>query len=59
MAKVVEKIVFDFSLRNPNLGQAQVSAQLKTNYDIEISPDGVIYSPYAASFINCSSLNII
>ncbi|WP_298627425.1 ISNCY family transposase, partial [uncultured Legionella sp.] len=37
----VEKTVIDFSLTNPHLGQAQVSAQLKANCDIEISPAGV------------------
>ena len=36
----VEKTIIDFSLINPHLGQAQVSAQLK-KYDIEISPAGV------------------
>lgn len=33
-AKDVEKTVINFSLINPHLGQAQVSAQLKINYDI-------------------------
>ncbi len=42
-AKDVEKIVLDFSLKNPHLGQAQISAQLKVNHDIEISPAGVRY----------------
>lgn len=37
----LEKIVIDFSLKNPHLGQAQVSRQLKANMDIQISPDGV------------------
>lgn len=39
----VEEMVIGFSLINPHLGQAQVSAQLKTKYDIEISPAGVRY----------------
>jgi hypothetical protein len=39
--KEVEDIVIAFSLENPHLGQAQISAQLKTNYQIEISPAGV------------------
>ncbi|HIG0328997.1 TPA: ISNCY family transposase [Legionella pneumophila] len=39
----VEETVIGFSLINPHLGQAQVSAQLKTYYDIEISPAGVRY----------------
>jgi transposase len=42
-AKNIEKIVLDFSLKNPHLGQAQISAQLRMNYDIEISPAGVRY----------------
>ncbi len=37
----VEKTVIDFSLINPHQGQAQVSAQLKANCDIEMSPAGV------------------
>ncbi len=37
----LEKLVIDFSLQNPHLGQAQVSRQLKTTRDIEISPSGV------------------
>lgn len=37
----LEKIVIDFSLKNPHLGQAQVSRQLKANMDIQISPNGV------------------
>ncbi|ARU54116.1 ISNCY family IS1202 group transposase [Oleiphilus messinensis] len=37
----LEKLVIDFSLRNPHLGQAQVSRQLKQNYSAEISPAGV------------------
>jgi Winged helix-turn helix len=41
--KDIEKVVINFSLINPHLGQAQVSAQLKTNYDIEISPAGIRY----------------
>jgi transposase len=37
----LEKLVVDFSLQNPHLGQAQVSRQLKANYQAEISPNGV------------------
>ncbi len=39
----LEKLVIDFSLENPHLGQAQVSGQLKKNYLTEISPAGVRY----------------
>ncbi len=37
----LEKLVIDFSLQNPHLGQSQVSRQLQTTRDIEISPSGV------------------
>lgn len=37
----LEKVVVEFSLKNPHLGQAQVSRQLKANKAIEISPNGV------------------
>ncbi|WP_115707673.1 ISNCY family transposase [Legionella sainthelensi] len=40
-AKDVEEAVINFSLVNPHLGQSQVSAQLKLNYEIEISSAGV------------------
>lgn len=39
----LEKVVIDFSLKNPHLGQAQVSRQLKARMEIEISPAGVRY----------------
>lgn len=37
----IENTVIQFSLENPHLGQAQVSAQLKTRHGIEISSSGV------------------
>ena len=37
----IENIVIAFSLKNPHLGQAQVSAQLKLLHKIELSPSGV------------------
>jgi transposase len=37
----IEKLVIEFSLQNPHLGQAQLSRQLKTNHSIEVSPAGV------------------
>lgn len=40
-SKDIEKTVINFSTLNPHLGQAQIAAQLKTNYDIQISPNGV------------------
>ena len=42
-AKTTEEAVIAFSLENPHLGQVQVSAHLKTTYQIEISPAGVRY----------------
>jgi transposase len=39
--KEIENLVITFSLQNPHLGQAQVSAQLQTEHQIEISPTGV------------------
>jgi len=40
-AETLEKLVIDFSLQNPHLGQAQVSRQMKTKHAAEISPAGV------------------
>lgn len=40
-AKDIEDVVISFSLENPHLGQVQVSAQLKVNHQVEISPSGV------------------
>jgi len=37
----LEKLVIDFSLENPHLGQAQVSRQLNEHYSTQISPAGV------------------
>jgi len=37
----IENAVITFSLENPHLGQAQVSAQLKSSLGIELSPNGV------------------
>ena len=39
--KAIEDVVIAFSLENPHLGQAQISAHLETNYQIELSPNGV------------------
>lgn len=39
--KKIEDTVVAFSLENPHLGQAQVSAQLKSSFGIELSPNGV------------------
>lgn len=39
--KNIEDIVITFSIKNPHLGQAQVSAQIKANYNIELSASGV------------------
>ena len=37
----IEKLVIEFSLQNPHLGQAQISRQLQANHSVEISPTGV------------------
>ncbi len=42
-AEAVEKTVVDFLLTNPHLEKMRVSAQLKTNSDMEISLAGVRY----------------
>lgn len=36
-----EETVLSFSLENPHLGQAQVSAQMRKIYKLEISPSGI------------------
>ena len=36
-AKNIEDVVIAFSLENPHLGQVQVSAQLKSTHQLEIS----------------------
>ncbi len=56
-AKEVEGVVIAFSLENPHLGQAQVSAQLKSNYKIELSPAGVRYI-WVREKMNTSALRI-
>jgi len=53
----LEKQVIDFSLQNPHLGQVQVSAQLKLNYKIEISPNGVRYV-WLREKLNTSALRV-
>lgn len=40
-SKNIENAVIAFSLKNPHLGQAQVSAQLKSTHNINLSPNGV------------------
>ena len=37
----LEKLVINFSLKNPHLGQTQVSRQLNDHYSTQISPAGV------------------
>jgi transposase len=39
--KNIEKLVIQFSLENPHLGQAQVSLQLNKIHQTAISPSGV------------------
>lgn len=40
-AEELEKLVIDFSLQNPHLGQEQVSRQLNIQHSTQISPSGV------------------
>lgn len=53
----LEKLVVDFSLENPHLGQAQVSLQLKANYSAKISPAGVRYI-WLRENMNTSALRV-
>ena len=39
--EALEKLLINFSLQNPHLGQVQVSALLKVNHGVEISANGV------------------
>ena len=56
-AKTIEEAVIAFSLENPHLGQVQVSAQLKTTYQVEISPAGVRYI-WLREKMNTSALRV-
>ena len=40
--EALEKLLINFSLQNPHLGQVQVSALLKVNHGVEISANGVM-----------------
>ncbi|MBT6504285.1 MAG: helix-turn-helix domain-containing protein [Deltaproteobacteria bacterium] len=55
--KEIEDVVIAFSLENPHLGQVQVSAQLRTNYQIELSPNGVRYV-WLRENMNTSALRV-
>jgi len=55
--KDIEDVVIAFSLENPHLGQVQVSAHLKTNYQIELSPNGVRYV-WLREKMNTSALRV-
>ena len=55
--KEVEKLVVEFSLQNPHLGQVQISAQLKVNYEVELSPAGVRYV-WLREKMNTSALRV-
>ena len=56
-AKEIEAVVIAFSLENPHLGQAQISAQLRTNYQIELSSNGVRYV-WLRENMNTSALRV-
>jgi len=53
----LEKLVINFSLQNPHLGQVQVSSQLKVNYGAEISANGVRYV-WLRESMNTSALRV-
>lgn len=53
----LEKLIIGFSLKNPHLGQVQVSAQLQLNYDASISPNGVRYV-WLREKMNTSALRV-
>lgn len=53
----LEALIIDFSLKNPHLGQAQVSAQLNINYGTDISSSGVRYV-WLRENMNTSALRI-
>jgi len=55
--KEIEDVVIAFSLENPHLGQVQISAHLKTNYQIELSPNGVRYV-WLRENMNTSALRV-
>jgi transposase len=55
--KEIEDVVIAFSLENPHLGQVQISAYLKTNYQIELSPNGVRYV-WLRENMNTSALRV-
>ena len=55
--KEIEGVVIAFSLENPHLGQVQISAHLKTNYQIELSPNGVRYV-WLREKMNTSALRV-
>ena len=50
-------MVIAFSLENPHLGQVQIAAQLKANYQIELSPNGVRYV-WLREKMNTSALRV-
>ena len=53
----LEKLVIDFSLENPHLGQAQVSRQLNEHYFTQVSPAGV-RSIWLREEMNTSALRV-
>jgi len=55
--EALEKLVINFSLQNPHLGQAQISSQLKVNYGAEISANGVRYV-WLRESMNTSALRV-
>jgi len=57
-AESTEELVIAFSLDNPHLGQRQVSSQLKTNHQIDVSPTGV-RQVWLREKMNTSALRVL
>lgn len=55
--KELEKLMVEFSLQNPHLGQTRIYAQLKVNYEVELSPAGVRFV-WLREKMNTSALRV-
>jgi transposase len=55
--KKIEDVVIAFSLENPHLGQVQIAAQLRANYQIELAPS-TVRSVWMRENMNTSALRV-
>jgi hypothetical protein len=55
--KKIEDVVIAFSLENPHLGQVQIAAQLRANYQIELAPS-TVRSVWMRQNMNTSALRV-